>query len=212
MIALTWHTLQVSSPYQPRLFSPALGVLSTCVRPLSSMSKCYARGRASPSPTDGCSPAIQPPLSLSSCHCCRCPAAIIVVVVQPPLLLLSSYHHRCCPATIVVIIQPPPSSSSHHHHHPLSSGPCRLARIRGTCCPVSQTCMVSRDMTPQWWTSVDATYCAHHFSPRWFNRTTYPFTCSKRAFMHIKAVLISLGSPSHWHCPLLIDVECQCGV
>jgi hypothetical protein len=78
MISLTWHTLQASHPYQPRLFSPALGILSTCVRPLSSTSKRYARGRASPSPTDGCSPAVQPPSSSSSRHCRR-PAATVVV-------------------------------------------------------------------------------------------------------------------------------------
>jgi hypothetical protein len=235
IISLTWHMLQVSSPYQPRLFSPALGVLSSCVRPLLSTSKRYARGRASPSPTDGRSPAIQLPLLLlSSCHCRCCLAAIIVVVqlplsllsgrhhrccpaaivviVQPPLLSLSSCHCCCCPAAIVIIVQPPLSLSSCHHCHPSSSGPCRLARIRGTCCPMSRTCLVSRDMTPQWWTSVDAAYCVHRFSPKWFNRTTYPFTCSKRVFMHIKAVLISLGSPSHWRRPLLVDVECRFGV
>jgi hypothetical protein len=67
MIALTWHMLQASRPYQPRLFSPALGVLSTSIRPLSSTSRCYARGRASPSPTDGHSaaPSVQLPPSLS---------------------------------------------------------------------------------------------------------------------------------------------------
>jgi hypothetical protein len=129
IISLTWHTLQVSHPYQPRLFSPALGILSTCVRLLSLTSKCYARGRASPSPTDGYSPAVQLPLSLSS----------------------SCHHHRH-PAAIVVVVQLPSSSSSSHHCHcPSLSGPCRLARIRGTRCPVSWTCMVSRDTIPRWW-------------------------------------------------------------
>jgi hypothetical protein len=139
IISLTWHTLQVSRQYQPRLFSPALDVLSTCVRPLSSMSKHYARGRASPSPTDGrspavqlppspsvmveswsnptggCSPAVQPPSPLSSSRhrCCR-PAAI-AVVVQPPSSLSSS-HHRCCsPAVIVIIVQLSLSSLSSCH-------------------------------------------------------------------------------------------------
>jgi hypothetical protein len=165
MIALTWHTLQVSHPYQPRLFLPALGILSTSIRPLSLTSRCYARERASPSPTDGHSPTIQPP----------------------------------------------PLSSSCHHHHWLSSWPCGLARMQGTHCPVSWTCMVSRDTIPQWWTSVDAAYYAHCCS-QVVQQDHLSFTCSKRAFMDVKAALISLGSPSHSHCPLLVNVECRFGV
>jgi hypothetical protein len=243
MVSLTWHMLQVSSPYQPRLFSPALGILSTCVRPLSSTSKRYARGRASPSPTDGhspavqlppllsimveprsnptggCSPAVRPPPSLSSCHRCRCPAAIVVVVQLPSLSL--SGCHRCHRPAAIVIVQPPSSSSSRHRRcpiatiivrcRPLLSWPCGLVRMRGTRCPVSRTCMGSRDTIPRWWTSVDAAYYAHRCS-QVVQQDHLPSTCSKRVFTDVKAALISLGSPSHSHCPLLVDVECRFGV
>jgi hypothetical protein len=168
MISLTWHMLQASCPYQPRLFLLALGILSTSVRPLSLMSRCYTRGRASPSTTDGCSPTVQLPLSSSSRHHCRRPAATVVI------------RHR--------------------------SRPCGLARMRGTRCPMSWTCMVSRDTIPQSWTSVDATYCVHFVVPKWFNRTTYLLPAPSKHSWMSRLLLSALDLP-HTHVALFSSMS-----
>jgi hypothetical protein len=188
----------VSHPYQPRLFSTALGVLSTDVRPLSSTSKCYARGRASPSPTDGRSPAIQPPLSSSSYHCHH-PTTIVIVQLPPSL----SSCHRHCPATIVTI-QLPPSSSvvkwamwTGKDTRDTLSHVLDLHGIEG--------------YDPL---MVDVSGChilRASFSPSG-SIEPLAFTCFKRVFTDIKAALISLGSPSHSRCPLLVNVKCWFGV
>jgi hypothetical protein len=184
-ISLTQHMLQVSHPYQPRLFSTALGVLSTDVRPLSSMSKRYARGRASPSPTDGRSPTVQLPPSSSS------------------------YHHRR--PTAIVVVQPPPSSSSYHCHRPAATvivrhrvGHVDWRGYKGHVVPCTR---------PAWYRGIQSLDGGHQWMPcivriilsKWFNGTTCLYLLQvsvhgRQGCSYQPWISLTLTSPSSCRC------------